>query len=199
MEARPGTPVFSPQSDIFLCQATCQVSAYMPLYSHLDGTNSSLHCDATPKKLIKTVSASATQFLPLKAGLRVALCSNRLAMQILIPLGAQSGGSVSNQDNLVGIIFVGKVKMEQCVNTVSTITSFSEDPNSVRCLLFSTTPTKLSISRRQIENMLATSMLLNQMSVELFSVTESNWHGAAYFHTAKFSSSKTCWLQSNCL
>lgn len=83
--------------------------------------------------------------------------------------------------------------MEHCGYKVSTITSFSEDPNFGKRLFFSTTPTKLSLSGRQIENTLATYMLLNQMSMGLFSVTEFNWHGAAYIHTPKFSSSKIRW------
>lgn len=89
--------------------------------------------------------------------------------------------------------------MEHCGHKVSTTTSFSEDPKFGKCLVFSATPTKLSLSGTQIENTLATSILLNQMSVGLFSVTESNWHGAAYNYTPKFSSSKTCWRQPNCL
>lgn len=62
---------------------------------------------------------------------------------------------------------------------VSTITSFSENPNFGKCLVFSITPTKLSLSGRQVENTLASYTLVNQVSVGLFSVTESNWHEAA--------------------
>lgn len=94
---------------------------------------------------------------------------------------------------------MGEGKVEHCGHKVSTIISFSEDPDFGKCLAFSTTPSKLSLSGRQIENTLATSVLLNHTSVGLFSVTESNWHGAAYIHTPKFSSSKTCWRQPNCL
>lgn len=47
----------------------------------------------TPKQLMQTVSASGSQFLPLKAGLKFVLFCNILGMQTGIPLGAQSGGN----------------------------------------------------------------------------------------------------------
>lgn len=66
----------------------------MPLFSLLDGANS-LRWDASQKKkkLLKAVSASVSQFLHLKAGLRVVLCHNILGLQIGILLGAQSVGN----------------------------------------------------------------------------------------------------------
>lgn len=75
----------------------------------LDGTNC-LHWDAILKKqkLMMTASASASQFLPLKAVLRVALGCNILEMHTGIPLGIQSG-SILHQDK------VGeRGKMEHC-------------------------------------------------------------------------------------
>lgn len=92
---------------------------------------------------------------------------------------------ILQQDNQLGTVSVGEEELECCGHEVSRITSFSEDPNFEECLVFSTTPTRLSPSGRQIESTLATHILLNQMSVGLFSVTESNWHGAAYIHTPK--------------
>lgn len=149
----------------------------------------SLHWEATVKeqKLMMTASASASQFLPLKAVFRVVLG---------LHFGNADWYSLRNSDRRqLSILHQDKVGERQKWSItdghkVSMVTSFSENPNFGKCLSFSTTPTKLSLSGRQRKHI---GYIYTSKSNECGTVF-CHWVQLAWssIHAPKFSSFKTC-------